>query len=262
MSGVVRAISGVLGGLVLVSVMALGGSLACFNDLMTGESASSSSTGDPTTTTGAEMCAGIGEVCTPNGGCCGCGLCVSGVCQDSDALCGDCATCEAGQCKALTPGSPCGDELECKDFVFGVDAGICYAGAGTVRGVCGQGSKCLDATSSSCLAKGAELFVCGACLRADHLCTKGTAVSQLGLADVCAVDVQVETCKDVCSDDGLSVVLRRCDAQGMCVEELPMDSGNYLCALTLAGPTCPGSCMVNEECELGSTCMSGECVMM
>ena len=244
------------------AALALAPAAACFHDVPIETSGSS---GDPSTSEGsttAAACGGIGEACTPAGGCCDpCGLCVSGTCQPSDALCGACAYCDAGgACKQVSQGSPCGAELDCKDYVFGVKDGACLAGAGTVRGVCSGGGKCIDpAPGSVCTTPGQALVSCGECLRDDHVCVAGLPAAEIMKEEICAIGQTTAKCGPTC--EGSTAVQRICDEASTCVTMGEAACDPYGCVMSPEGPSCAMSCDAEVPCADGFSCVMAMCTM-
>ena len=210
-------------------------------DLTTGDSATG------------EQCREAGESCEDSA-CCGCLICVVGLCFPNDGACGDeCRSCDSrGICNLSDVGATCKAPRpaeDCTTMVWGVEDGACYAYDVAV-GECDPVGQC---QGSACAQRGEALVECPECMLEAHGCTPGTSAKDVGVANFCVTSGTTPGCQSGC--DGDELVTRACDPLGAC-QETEVGCGDYLCV----GGACTLVCISDSDCDGTADCIDGKCV--
>ncbi len=208
------------------------------------------------------------SVCDANGQCVsqGTSSCSPYACKGSGCLssCSDHSDCAPGfacinnQCvEPQGLGTPCTLSLECQSE-------FC------VEGVCCD--QLCDGPCQSCLAlhkgDGSSSGSCGAVLPGTDpkdLCDPDLenscgATGQCGINGQCEAFAPAKTScgsqQSECSEDGSSVIEKRCNGQGECIPEQQATCGNYLCK----EGQCPDFCSTSSDCAADYICQDNACV--
>jgi hypothetical protein len=232
----------------------------------TTSTAASSGTVDPTTdaidmttttsvgsSTGAPICAKLGESC---GACCGCGTCQDGICLPDSGQCGPCEECQDTGCVPLPAGKDCtppGSDT-CSDKLWGLMDGDCFAN-GPLLGTCDDQGTCNE---QACDVKGELLVDCDAsCIKDPGECQQGEPL-EFDAMKLCEFDGTTEACNTKCvpNVNGDFTYVNSCHA-GLCEEDSKTPCGNYRCRDDLQG--CQTSCMDANDCVFTKQCVNGVC---
>lgn len=220
-----------------------------------GQSAGGSTGVDETTTgaptTGGASAGSTGVQTTTGAGC---------------EACGECETCEAGQCVAKRAGSACeiGEDLPCEQRIWGYVSDGCAVMKASAAAACDAGGTCLWQCDD---VPGAVPFKCEElCYPEQSKCSNGTDVATVALADVCVTGGPSSTCTDQCVEvqrDKFATEPRACDKDGKCKPSgVAAPCGAYACQPS--GDACEDSCSSDVQCAGGAECdkMAGKCVGM
>ncbi len=215
--------------------------------------ASSTTTTDVSGTTGAPVCAKIGESC---GLCCGCGVCSGGICLPDNSQCGTCGECQQAICVPAAAGAGCipAEPDTCSDKFWGLMDGDCYA-QGPLLGTCDDQQAC---NAQPCGSQGAVLVDCDAsCIKDPDECIAGQP-AKFDAMKLCAFAGQTTDCGTRCEANvnGDITHISSCHA-GLCQEDQMIPCGNYKCRDDLKG--CQTDCKDSTDCLLTKVCVNGVC---
>ena len=218
------------------------GSVCVPDDGSEGSAGTSSATGDAET--GSETVASSVDSSGSETGACSCPACHT--CDDSGACVVDVgASCE-------------GDALECSDFLFGYEEGVCYRlAAGSVSPTCGADGTCRAATPQQCASKKGEAAVeCDdGCVDAPELCDTYDPASTVDLETLCVTRGPGPGCGDTCFNGSGSELYHNACMAGHCTTMSIEGCNAYACEDLM----CRTDCVDGSDCAQLYFCSMGTC---
>lgn len=206
---------------------------------------------------------------TPGADCGECRRCnTSGFCNVTvGEMCGagECERCAVdGTCSAADAnGQQCtGPQFDCTQFVWGEQAGNCYAYSGMVFSTC-QGGNCQQASVNECTTRGTSIANCDSrCVQDLSACQAGASVTDVTVDTLCVTgDTKTATCNHWCISGQHYHSDRSCNDSGQCRDPGLVDCAPYACANDATphhGQSFPGECFTT--CDDDSQCWNTTCV--